>query len=656
MSPIIKVLGLKKYYFPKKNRRRPDGDALVVKAIDGIDLTIFPGEYISITGPSGSGKSTLMQILGLLDRPTEGSYEFLGQEISALDDNQLSAFRSQHLGFIFQSFNLLEHSTASENVELPLIYAGLDQRKARATELLTSVGLGDRLGHRPLELSGGQQQRVAVARALANRPPVLFADEPTGNLNQEAAKQILETLAELNANGVTIIIVTHDPLVAAQTKRVISVLDGKIVADERRDQKSGKVPEIFPQQRRVKGHINLMLENFKMAVKSLISNRLRTALSSIGIMIGVASVIAMAALGAGAQKSMEESLQRLGSNLLSVRPARAPGAGRVESLTLQDAESLRDLKKIGVPIDRVSSEISGSAQVSNGNRNWSTRLQGVEFEYPLIFSATPEVGRFFSEDENKQRARVAVLGKTVYDNIFAQGENPIGSLIKLNHISFQVIGILPSKGGSSFGDRDDIILIPLRTAMYRVLGKDRLDSIGVQIASFDQMSAAQTLVEDHLRKRHKVRAGQDDDFSVMNMADIQDAIGSTTKTMKLLLGAIASISLVVGGIGIMNIMLVSVKERTREIGLRKALGAKNRDILVQFLIEAGVIGLFGGCLGIGLGVGTSYGISVTLEWPVLIASTTVLIAFGFSLFIGVFFGFWPAFQASKLSPIEALRY
>lgn len=654
MKPIIKVSRLKKYYQPRL-RRRKDAEGLVVKAIDGIDLEVYPGEYLSITGPSGSGKSTLMQILGLLDRPTEGAVEFLGQEVSLMSDNQLSEFRSKYLGFIFQSFNLLEHSTATENVELPMIYAGNPNRGILAKELLKSVGLSDRLDHRPLELSGGQQQRVAVARALANNPPVLFADEPTGNLNQEAAKQIMDTLAELNARGVTVIIVTHDPAIAEKTARTIKVIDGKIVADERRHPAASQEFGQATDRQRRRGNFNLLVENFKMAVKALAANRLRTALSSIGIMIGVASVIAMVALGSGAQQSMEASLQSLGSNLLTIRPGTRRSV-RFDSLTVQDAESLREMANIGVPIARVSSEVSGTVQMVNGNRNWSTRLQGVDFEYPVIYSAQPQIGRFFSQDENLQRAKVVVIGQTVYDNLFTAGENPVGSQVKINRISFQVIGVLPKKGGSGFGDRDDMVLIPLRTAMYRVLGREKLGSIAVQIASFPQMADAMDSIIAHLRMRHKIRSGQEDDFNVMNMADIQDAIGSTTKTMRLLLGAIASISLIVGGIGIMNIMLVSVKERTREIGLRKALGAKNRDILIQFLVEAGVIGVFGGGLGIGLGALSSYGISLTLEWPVIILPMTVALAFGFSLFIGVFFGFWPARQASRLSPIEALRY
>jgi len=380
------------------------------------------------------------------------------------------------------------------------------------------------------------------------------------------------------------------------------------------------------------------------------------------MIIGVMAVIAMVALGQGAEQSIEESLKSLGSNLLMVRPGSpklghvAQATGNYSRLTLEDAKALKNLKEVGVGIDDVSTEVTGTVQVVYGNKNWSTRIQGVSPNYAKLHAYEPTFGRFFSESENGSKKRVCVIGKTVYENLFEPGQNPIGSLIKINRVNFKVIGMLPTKGGGAWGDRDDAIMMPVLTAMNRVLGKDYLSSIDVQAEDSQSIDRALAGISELLRKRHRLGRDQEDDFSVRNMAELQEALSSTTKIMALLLGSIAAISLLVGGIGIMNIMLVSVKERTREIGLRKALGARQSDVLLQFLIEAVVIGIVGGLLGILVGSLLSFGITVFLGWATKISVMAILISFFFSFAIGIIFGFWPARQASLLSPIEALRY
>ena len=658
---LIRIKNLKKIYKPKiKN----GGHGIEVSALAGVDLTISQGEYVSIIGPSGSGKSTLMQILGLLDRPSSGEYLFLGKNVSELKDEELAFLRSRYIGFVFQFFNLLARTSALDNVLLPLIYAHVSDSHKKAKELLEQVGLGDRLHHAPHELSGGQQQRVAIARALVNDPKIIFADEPTGNVNQEHAREIMKTLSHLHKKGVTIVLVTHDPEVASWASRTIRIIDGKIFSDEKKVAEKVVEVNLQPPQMKKLSLVDFaeVKENFKMALGALKLNKLRTGLTMLGIIIGVMAVIAMVALGQGAQQSIEESLKSLGSNLLMIRPGSpklgpvSQATGSYSRLTLEDAKALKNLKEVGLAVDDVSTEVTGTVQVVYGNKNWSTRLQGVSANYAQLHAYQPTNGRFFSESENVLKKRVCVIGKTVYENLFEPGHNPIGALVKINRVNFKVIGLLPTKGASAWGDKDDAIMLPVSTAMNRVLGKDYLSSIDVQATDAQSMDRAIAGISELLRKRHRLSHGEEDDFSIRNMAELQEALTSTTKIMALLLGSIAAISLFVGGIGIMNIMLVSVKERTREIGLRKALGARQSDVLLQFLIEAVVIGLVGGLLGIIIGGGLSFGITAFLGWATKISISAILISFFFSLAIGVIFGFWPAREASLLSPIEALRY
>jgi macrolide transport system ATP-binding/permease protein len=635
-----------------------------LKVLKGIDLVIEAGEFVAIMGPSGSGKSTLMQILGLLDRPTSGKFLLGGRDVSRLTDDEGAVLRSKTIGFIFQMFNLLARTTCVDNVALPMIYAGAPGRERRATELLAKVGLGDRLWHKPNELSGGQQQRVAVARALVNDPKILFADEPTGNLASDQAEEILKQLDALNRGGITVIMVTHEPDIAAHAKRVIRIKDGLVISDELNERGGREAPAAAAPAMTSIGLDTPDLtfaevgEYAGSAMRAMAANKLRSALSMLGILIGVGAVIAMLAIGAGAQKAIEQRLASLGSNLVMLSPGHSNvggvrgGAGSLTRFTLEDVKAIGKIAHVA----RVDGAVQGSAQVVYGAQNTSVQVQGATPLFAPMRNSQPYFGRFFTNEENARMDRVALLGQTTINNLFGRPVNPVGKMIKINHIGFKVIGVLPIKGSTGFRDQDDTIVVPLLTGMRRLLGKLYLDSISIEADSGENIPAVIADVQKLMRRRHRLPDYKDDDFTLRNMADIQAALAGTTQTFSVLLGIVAAISLLVGGIGIMNIMLVSVSERTREIGLRKAVGAARRAILAQFLIESAVLSTLGGLIGIFMGVSVSVTLSKFAGWAAIVQPQAVLLAFAFSATVGVVFGFWPARKASLLSPIEALRY
>lgn len=638
-----------------------------VKALDGVSLTIEAGEFVAIMGPSGSGKSTLMHIFGLLDVPDSGSYQLLDEEVSHLKEDDLAELRSKTVGFVFQQFNLLARRTALENVALPLIYSHYQAPPHHPQTLLEEVGLGTRMHHKPNELSGGQQQRVAIARSLVNDPLIVFADEPTGNLDSASENEIMTLLSKLNESGITVVIVTHETEIAQRARRIIRMRDGKIQSDEKTappmssQEMEEREKKIFLKHEKKFAtgfFVNEFMEHFRQAFTSLISNKIRAALSMLGILIGVGAVIAMLALGAGAKQSVESQLASLGSNLLVLRPGAGRsqgislGAGSVSRLTLEDA---REIKSTLSSVQRVSPTVSGRGQGVFQDKNWNTQILGVTADYPSMRAAIPTMGRFFTEEEDQMRSRVAVIGKTIVRELFGN-ENPLGEYFKINKVPFQVIGVLPEKGANTFRDQDDLIVIPLTTAMRRLLGKDYVDSIDIEGADSALLADAQKDILDLMNRRHRLASSQQDSFEVRNMADIQAALSETSKTLSWLLAAIATISLIVGGIGIMNIMLVSVTERTREIGLRKAIGAKRRDILMQFLIEAMVVSVVGGFIGISLGWSVTFLMSKLAGWAAFVSMESIALAFIFSATIGIVFGLWPARKASRLNPIEALKY
>lgn len=650
MKPLIQVQDIHKFY--------KMGDH-TVEVLKGVSLTIEQGDFVAIMGPSGSGKSTLMHILGLLDIPSSGSYELQGNEIAHLTDDELALVRRDTIGFIFQQFNLLPRLHAWQNVSLPLTYSaqGFDLEKGSA--LLNAVGLGERIDHKTNELSGGQQQRVAIARALINNPQIILADEPTGNLDSRSEKEIMGILRDLNSRGITVIIVTHEEEIGQQASRLIRLRDGVIQSDERR---TAIVPNEIKNekvQKKAQGFLSEFLTHLQQGVRTIAANKVRSGLSMLGILIGVAAVVGMLALGTGAQQSIQNQLASLGSNLLILRAGGVRVAGvKQESgtrlrLSLEDAQALKEQ----IPgIKDLSPSLTGRAQVTYSGKNWNTSVVGVTPAYEKMRSLQPTYGRFFSDEENKKRSLVALIGTTVTKELFGD-KSPIGEMIKINRINFRVIGILPAKGVSGPQDNDDRIMIPVVTSMYRVFGKDYIESIEVEGQDATVLPQVQASVVEILNKRHRVPvSSQEEAFQIFNMADLQTALNSSSKTMSMLLASIATISLIVGGIGIMNIMLVSVTERTREIGLRKAIGARRKDILLQFLAESIVVSVTGGLLGIALGWTVSVALSAILGWNTYVSLNSVVLSFGFSACIGLVFGIYPAQKASELHPIEALRH
>ncbi len=637
-----------------------------VTAVQDVSLAVKGGEFIAIMGPSGSGKSTLLHLLGFLDRPDSGEYYLAGKNVTVLTDNQLATLRNNLMGFIFQQFHLLPRISSLENAELPLIYAGKRHLKEKAMERIKDVGLAGRALHKPNELSGGEQQRIAIARALVNDPLLIFADEPTGNLDTKSQNEIMAILEELNRKGKTIIMVTHEEEVAAHARRIIRMRDGNIISDELKKEKKG-----FPPPSPVEISIDDILtsavkeakraefiDHFRQAFWAIVSHKMRSMLSMLGILIGVAAVIAMLALGQGAKESIAKTIASMGSNLLTVRPGShrlhgvAMEAGSVTRFTTQDVDAI--LRIPGVA--KASPSVTGRGQTVYANKNWNTQVQGTGVSFAQMRASVPVAGRFFTEEELRSRSRVAVVGATVVKELFGSAD-PIGSVIKINRVNFQVIGVLPTKGTTMWHDQDDLILVPITTAMYRLLGKQYVDSIDVEVRDPSLMDGVQDSIKESIIKRHKLTKKESEDaFEIRNMADIQQTLVQTTQTMTMLLGSIAAISLLVGGIGIMNIMLVSVTERTREIGLRKAIGARESDIMLQFLIESIVMTFTGGALGVLFGSGIALLLAVIAGWTIKVSLFSVILATTFSIIIGLIFGLWPARQASKLDPIEALRY
>lgn len=691
-DPVITVRNLFKTY--------QLGDAQI-NALNDVSLVVERGEFLAIMGASGSGKSTLMNVIGCLDRPTSGQYFLEGRDVEELDEQELALIRSLRIGFVFQSFNLLARTSAAENVVLPLFYSGrMAQSAERVSKALAEMGLAGREQSYPSQLSGGQQQRVAIARAMINDPAILLADEPTGNLDSKTAEDIAAMIQSFNRNkGLTVVMVTHEPDIAAYADRVITMRDGAILSDEKQiarvaqravaqitDSKSAVIAAHVPLSRlgEVRAFISMALV---AAWRSIIRNKMRSALTMLGIFIGVAALITMVAVGQGASASVKAQIESLGTNLVIVLPGATTasgvrgGSGSASTLTVADADAL---KKEDSTIAEVAVLVRQLAQLQYGNQNWSTGVEGISPSFLSIRKWGVVAGRTMTEDDNLNVSRIALVGQTVVKNLFNESENPVGATIFIKNVPVEIVGVLEGKGQSGFGqDQDDVVFIPFTTAERKVLGvstpsqtqsnpyipapppnpfglKPKLTGyvniIFVQAVSTDLVPTAVLQITHTLHQRHNILSGQTDDFGVRNISDLTQAAESSSKVMALLLSAVASISLLVGGIGIMNILLVSVTERTREIGIRMAIGARRIHILLQFLVESVLLSIIGGGVGIIFGVGISMSISAFAGWPTLLSPLTMIAAFVFSAAVGVFFGYYPARQASHLNPIEALRF
>lgn len=686
-----------------------------VQVLKGVSLKVSEGEFVALMGTSGSGKTTLMNILGCLDWPTAGHYWLDGREVSSLSADELAQLRNQKLGFVFQTFNLLPRTTALENVLMPLSYNGRhlseDEALSRAQALLQRVGLGERLEYEPSQLSGGQQQRIAIARALVNNPAVLLADEPTGNLDARTTEEVLEIFRRLNEEGVTIIMVTHDEEVARVAKRVIRIHDGRIIADDTAPapEPQPKEAAAAPRPERNWGLARLRWL-FRTSLQGLRRNILRAALTALGIIIGVAAVIAMMEIGRGSATAIKRTIASMGADNLLILPGTAAsggvsfGIGTAVTLTPQDAETI--LKDIPA-VRAVAPVVRARIQVIYGNRNWvPIYIYGTTPEFLEVRQWPLAAGEMFTEHDVRNASKVCLVGQRLVRELFA-GEDPLNKEVRLNNIPFKVIGVLSAKGANMIGvDQDDILLAPWTTLRYRVTRKaltnvnqsdtssstasqvntlnklyptDRLklypeqsvsqlanNPLPVRFTNIDQIMVAARSTQDIpevidqinelLRERHRLKPDEPEDFQIRNMTEMTMAFSSTANLMTKLLLAVALISLIVGGVGIMNIMLVSVTERTREIGLRLAVGAWRRDILQQFLAEAVLLCFGGGLIGIAIGRGISIIIRRFFQWPTELSLGAIAVSFAVSVAVGIIFGFYPAWKASRLDPIQALRY
>ena len=700
-----------------------------VPVLRGISLTIERGEMVALMGASGSGKTTLMNILGCLDHPTSGSYWLDGQEMSGLSSNQRALMRTEKLGFVFQNFNLLARTTALQNVLMPLDYArrrypsAAADRLARA--LLTRVGLADRVDHEPSQMSGGQQQRVAIGRALVNRPALVLADEPTGNLDSHTSAEILRMFQQLNAEGITVVLVTHDPQVATYAHRTIRIVDGTIAGDEPCGAAVvnaapcpplDRVPELHDEETmsRRRGIPTLLPATYRTALGALRRNKMRSGLSALGVIIAVAAVIAMTEIGEGSKAALQTGIASMGANTLMIFSGAtttggvSQGSGTALTLTPQDAN---EIARQCPAVSDVAPIVRARSQIVYGNRNCvPDQINGTTPSFLAVRDwQNLALGEMFTVRDVRNNNKVCVIGNTVKRNLFPD-TSPLGKEIRINNVSFRVVGVLSRKGANMMGmDQDNIVLAPWTTIKYRVSGTTlgntnqsssagsgsasatdtvntlsnlypnaialypsrsarqtanypqpvrftNVDQILAKAASTSRIKPAISQITELMRERHHVPVGHDDDFTIHDMTEISNMLSMTTRSMSALLLIVAMISLIVGGVGIMNIMLVSVTERTREIGLRMAVGARSHHILRQFLVESIVLCLVGGAIGILLGRGASLLVRWQVHWPTQASLSTIIAAVLVSVGVGVAFGFYPAWKASRLDPIEALRY
>lgn len=647
--PLMQVKGLIKEFKAGEQ---------TIRVLDDIHLTINQGEMVAIIGQSGSGKSTLMNILGCLDQATAGDYKIFGQSVNQLEADELAKLRREHFGFIFQRYHLLGDISARDNVAVPAVYAGMDgqARSQRAEQLLSGLGLADKVNNRPNQLSGGQQQRVSIARALMNGGDIILADEPTGALDSKSGDDVMKILQDLSAQGHTIIMVTHDPLLAAQAQRVIEIKDGCIIADYKNEhyQQTQVQPESILNQHRkspFSSFIDRLFEAFKMSLLAMRAHKMRTLLTMLGIIIGIASVVSVVGLGKGSQAQILNNISSLGTNTITVSDGYPYGDPRRQynddSLTPQDAQAVADQPYVL----SVSPQTDSNTNVRYRNVQEAVSVSGVGKDYLNVTGETLIQGQGFNEQSILRRTQDVIIDDNAKKTFFPNNPNPIGEVLLIGSVPGRVIGVLaPNTGG--FGRQETPTLyMPYTTMMSRLIGSAYIENFVALIDENISSSAAESAISQLMISRHGT-----DDFRIRNSDSIRQTIESTTAALTLLISSIAIISLVVGGIGVMNIMLVSVTERTNEIGVRMAVGARQSDIMQQFLIEAILVCILGGLLGIGLAfaIGELINRIGGDSFKVIYSSTSIIAAFVCSTLIGVIFGFLPARNAAKLDPVEAL--
>ena len=641
---LIEMNGINRHFGAGESR---------VQVLKDINLSITKGDFVAIIGQSGSGKSTLMNILGCLDTPSSGSYRIDGEETAAMDNDALAALRRKRFGFIFQRYNLLGSLNARDNVALPSVYAGMAQsaRHRRANQLLADLGLQGKENNKPSELSGGQQQRVSIARALMNGGEIILADEPTGALDTHSGENVMEILHDLHRQGHTIIMVTHDPGIAANANRVIEIRDGEIIND------SSKNADIAPSQVASLPENNSwaffkdqFAESFRMSVQAILAHKMRSLLTMLGIIIGIASVVSVVALGRGSQQKILQDISAMGTNTISIYPGSGFGdrrAGRIRTLSVADADTLAQQQYVA----SVTPSTSTSGTITYRNTDLTAQLYGAGEQYFDVRGIKLAEGRFFDADDVHQNNQVVVIDQNTKDKLFGRNSQPLGQVLLFNKRPLTVIGITQKDDSPFSGGSDSLQLYaPYTTVMHKITGDKHIRAITVKVQDGVNSQTAEKSITDLLVARHGTQ-----DFFTSNSDSIKQTIESTTNTMTLLISSIALISLVVGGIGVMNIMLVSVTERTREIGIRMAIGARQSNILQQFLIEAVLICLIGGLLGVLFSVGISVLFNtVATDFAMSFSTASIVLAVLCSTIIGMVFGFMPAKNASKLNPIDAL--
>ena len=644
-------------------RREFSAGESTICVLKDVDLTISAGEMVAIVGASGSGKSTLMNILGCLDRPSAGHYRISGRETSDLTPDELAALRREHFGFIFQRYHLLSELTALGNVEMPAIYAGhaARERQARAGALLARLGMAERTGHRPGQLSGGQQQRVSIARALMNNATVILADEPTGALDSRSGEEVLRILGELNREGRTVIIVTHDMAVAARADRIIEIRDGVIVADRRTEAdqpdepKTASVtaretPGASPTAAHLRATADRFREAFQMALLSMNAHRLRTFLTMLGIIIGIASVVCVVALGEGSRQMVLSNISSLGTNTLEIFAGKDFGdtrSGKITTLVVSDANELAKQAYVAA----VTPTVSTSSTVRFGAKEASALVNGVSDSYFAAKGTKLAQGRFFDADAARAYAQDVVIDENTRKTLFADlPGSPLGKVILIGNVPARVVGVTQAQQGGFGSSQNLSLFLPYTTVQARFLGSPSLRSITVRVRDDVSTELAEQALTQFLTQRHGTK-----DFFILNTDDIRRTITATTQVLTLLVASIAVISLLVGGIGVMNIMLVSVSERVGEIGVRMAVGARQSDILQQFLIEAVLVCVIGGVIGVLFAL--SFGLLFSAfgsSFHLIYSTTSIVVSVLCSSVIGVAFGYLPARNASKLDPVAAL--